>query len=87
MTLGAAIVAGASSGLGSALCALLAGRGFRVVALGRDHAVRAVASEVQGVSAIACDLTLESEVERAFAAGEEAAGPVRVVVYNAHSIP
>src|SRR5262249_36602643 len=53
-----AVVAGASPGLGSALCALLHERGFRVTAAGRGAAVRAVAAEVPGVAAVACDLTV-----------------------------
>jgi NAD(P)-dependent dehydrogenase (short-subunit alcohol dehydrogenase family) len=81
-----AVIAGANSGLGSALCELLVNRGFRVAALGRDAAVRAIATEVPGVIALACDLTIASEVDAAFAVLEEAAGPAAVVVYNAHRL-
>jgi len=81
-----AVVAGANAGLGSALCELLAIRGFRVAALGRDAAVRAVATDVAGVMAVACDLTIASEVDHAFAAVEGAIGPASVVVYNAHRL-
>jgi NADP-dependent 3-hydroxy acid dehydrogenase YdfG len=49
-----AVIAGASSGLGSALCSLLIQHGFQVVILGREPALRAVAEEVPGVMAIAC---------------------------------
>lgn len=81
-----AVVAGASRGLGSALCSALVGRGFAVAALGREAALRAVADEVPAVTALACELANEAEVDRAFAAVEERHGPVSLVVYNAHRI-
>jgi NAD(P)-dependent dehydrogenase (short-subunit alcohol dehydrogenase family) len=80
-----AVVAGASPGLGSAVCRALAGRGSRVVALGREAAVHAVAEEVPGVIAKVCDLTSAADVDRVFTE-IEAGGPVEVVVYNAHRL-
>ena len=81
-----AVVAGANSGLGSALCERLSKRGFRPVALGRADAVRVVAAAVPGTLAVACDLTVPAEVDRAFTAIEETAGPASAVVYNAHRL-
>jgi NAD(P)-dependent dehydrogenase (short-subunit alcohol dehydrogenase family) len=81
-----AVVAGANSGLGSALCERLANRGFRVAAFGRDAATRAVAEEVPGVIPVKCDLTIAAEVDRAFSEIEEAVGLPSVAVYNAHRI-
>jgi NAD(P)-dependent dehydrogenase (short-subunit alcohol dehydrogenase family) len=81
-----AVVAGASPGLGSAVCRALASRRYVVVALGREGAVRAVAAEVAGVSAAVCDLTSATEVDRAFAEVEAAGGAAEVVVYNAHRL-
>lgn len=81
-----AIVAGANSGLGSALSALLVARGYRVGALGRAAAIRAVAEEVPGVVAAPCDLATASEVDQAFSTIEAEAGAASVVVYNAHRI-
>ena len=81
-----AVVAGASLGLGSAVCQSLRDRGFRVVALGRSGAVRAVAEEVSGVAPVECDLTSAPDVERAFAQIEATGGMPSVVVYNAHRL-
>jgi NAD(P)-dependent dehydrogenase (short-subunit alcohol dehydrogenase family) len=81
-----AVIAGANRGFGSALCALLSSHGFRVVALGREAAVQAVAAEVPGVTAVACELTVGSDVDQAFSAVESGVGPVSVVVYNAHRV-
>ena len=81
-----AVIAGASSGFGSALCQLLLSRGFRVAALGREPAIRAVVEEVPGVLAVACELTNAAEVDRAFGSVEATLGPATAVVYNAHRI-
>jgi NAD(P)-dependent dehydrogenase (short-subunit alcohol dehydrogenase family) len=78
-----AVIAGASPGLGSALAAALTARDYRVFALGRAAAVRAVAEEVRGVEPLACELASEAEVDRAFAA---IGAPADAVVYNAHRI-
>jgi NAD(P)-dependent dehydrogenase (short-subunit alcohol dehydrogenase family) len=86
MTRAVAMIAGASRGLGSALCALLSARDHRVVALGRDAAVREVASDVEGTAPFACDLTAAADVDRAFMEVESRWGPPSVVIYNAHTI-
>jgi NAD(P)-dependent dehydrogenase (short-subunit alcohol dehydrogenase family) len=76
------VIAGASPGLGSALATALVARGYRVWALGRAAAVRAVADEVPDVEPVACELASETEVARTFAA----TGTADVVIYNAHHI-
>jgi NAD(P)-dependent dehydrogenase (short-subunit alcohol dehydrogenase family) len=81
-----AVIAGANHGLGSALCEELVKRGFLVAALGRNTAVQAVATEVSGVMAVSCDLTVAPEVDRAFTSVEAALGPASVVIYNAHRV-
>jgi NAD(P)-dependent dehydrogenase (short-subunit alcohol dehydrogenase family) len=81
-----AVIAGASRGLGSAICLALRNRGFRVVALGRCGAVRAVADGVPGVAPVECDLTNASQVDRAFANVEKTYGEPTVVIYNAHRL-
>ena len=81
-----AIIAGANAGLGAELCRALLSRDYRVAALGREAAVKHVAGEVKGVLAVACDVTAQLEVERAFSAVEAAFGAATVVVYNAHRI-
>ena len=71
-----ALVVGAGGSLGSALCAALSERGFRVVAAGRNRA--ALEAEV------AADQFLEIEVSSVSSMAELATvGPLDVVVYNA----
>jgi NAD(P)-dependent dehydrogenase (short-subunit alcohol dehydrogenase family) len=81
-----AVVAGASLGLGSAVCRSLACSGFHVVALGRGGAVRAVADDVSGVAPVECDLTSAPDVERAFTHLETTNRAPSVVVYSAHRL-
>jgi len=83
--LGIAVVAGASPGLGSAVCGVLSRRGYAVVALGRAGAVR-TAEQVPGVTSKECDLTDARDVDRAFSEIEAAGGHASVVVYNAHRL-
>jgi short-subunit dehydrogenase len=70
-----ALVTGASSGIGRATAALLAARGARVLALGRDEA----RLEGVGERAIVCDLADGEALARAV----EEAGDVDVLVNNA----
>lgn len=81
-----AVVAGASLGFGSALCRALAGRAYRVVAVGREGAVGAVAKEVPGIIPKACDLTSAADVDRVFGEIEALGGSLDAVVYNAHRL-
>jgi NAD(P)-dependent dehydrogenase (short-subunit alcohol dehydrogenase family) len=80
-----AVVAGASQGLGSAVCRSLGCRGYVVVALGRERALRTIAEQIPGLVTKTCDLTSASEVDRAFTEAE-AIGPVHAVFYNAHRL-
>jgi NAD(P)-dependent dehydrogenase (short-subunit alcohol dehydrogenase family) len=83
---GIAVVAGASLGLGSAVCSALIGRGHAVVALGSRAAVRSVAEQVPGVSSRECDLTNALDVDRAFSEMEAGGRHPTVVFYNAHRL-
>jgi NAD(P)-dependent dehydrogenase (short-subunit alcohol dehydrogenase family) len=81
-----AVVAGASLGLGSAVCRALSERGLRVVALGRRGALRDVSDAVPGVVALECDLTNAADVDAAFTRVEATVGTASVLVYNAHRL-
>ncbi|MGW1138724.1 SDR family NAD(P)-dependent oxidoreductase [Streptomyces zhihengii] len=72
-----ALVTGASSGIGAAVAAALAGRGYRVLGTSRDPGT--VADPVPGVEYLALDLTDMASVEACAAA----AGEVDVLVNNA----
>jgi NAD(P)-dependent dehydrogenase (short-subunit alcohol dehydrogenase family) len=81
-----AVIAGASPGFGSALAWALVDRGYGVAALGRTTAIDLVATEVQGVRAVTCELADVVEVHRAFTEVEVSLGPPSIVIYNAHKI-
>ncbi|MGW8376943.1 SDR family oxidoreductase [Streptomyces sp. ODS28] len=72
-----ALVTGASSGIGAAVAASLAGRGYRV--LGTSRAPEKIADPVPGVEYLALDLAHEDSIAEC----AEAAGPVDVLVNNA----
>jgi NAD(P)-dependent dehydrogenase (short-subunit alcohol dehydrogenase family) len=74
-TRGAVVVTGASRGIGAAIAADLAGRGFRVVGLSRSGVC------ASGLG-IACDVTDEEALRAAFARAAEE-GPVVGLVNNA----
>jgi NAD(P)-dependent dehydrogenase (short-subunit alcohol dehydrogenase family) len=78
-----AVVAGASPGLGGALCRRLLARHHAVAALGRGGALLRVGQEAPGASLHPVDLADPVETDAAFTAIEAAHGPVTVVVYNA----
>jgi NAD(P)-dependent dehydrogenase (short-subunit alcohol dehydrogenase family) len=76
---GAALVfgAGATAGLGGALCRRALRKRMRVIALGRTQAkLHALANELSGAGAkltpLVCDVTREADVARAF---DAAGGP------------
>ncbi|KUL40382.1 alcohol dehydrogenase [Streptomyces sp. NRRL F-4489] len=73
----AALVTGASSGIGAAVAAALVARGYRVLGTSRDPV--AVADPVPGVRYLPLDLADEAAIEACAAA----AGPVDVLVNNA----
>jgi NAD(P)-dependent dehydrogenase (short-subunit alcohol dehydrogenase family) len=81
-----AVVAGASPGLGRALCRVLGERGHRVVALGRPAALERLAAETPGVRPRACDLGVPAEVDAAFEDVEGREGSPSLVVYTAHRL-
>ena len=84
----AALVTGASSGLGRHFAAVLAEAGAKVVlAARRIERLEELAAELQSkghnAHAVAIDVTDRGSVDAAFNAAEEAAGPLSVVVNNA----
>ncbi|WP_406204255.1 SDR family oxidoreductase [Kitasatospora sp. NBC_01560] len=82
-----AVVSGGGTGIGRAIAAELAGEGYRVAIVGRraDVLARTAAEIGAGTLAVAADLTVAAEVERA--ARELAVlGPVDVLVNNAGAV-
>ena len=80
-----AVVTGAGSGLGRALCVEIARRGGRVVASDVNvEAARATAASLGGdAHAVACDVTKLEDVERLAAEVDRLFGGVDLVVNNA----
>lgn len=70
------LVTGGNRGIGLAIARELAGRGHKVAVTTRD-------GDVEGLLAVKCDVTDSAQVDLAFAAAEEAHGPVQVLVANA----
>jgi NAD(P)-dependent dehydrogenase (short-subunit alcohol dehydrogenase family) len=83
-----ALVTGASSGLGEHFATVLAAAGAKVVVAAR-RADRLAALRERIVAsggaalAVAMDVTDRADVERAFAAGEAALGPISICINNA----
>lgn len=87
----AALVTGASRGLGAALTRQLAARGARVVAVARDS--RALESVVESVKAaggvahaVVADVADKEATYRVAGTAAELAGPIDVLVHNASSL-
>lgn len=83
-----AIVTGASSGIGSAIAAALAGAGAKVVVASRSRdKLQALVTNIEadGGTAIACpaDVTSENDVSHLFTFAEEKFGSVDILVNNA----
>ncbi len=73
-----ALVTGGNRGIGLACATALRDAGYRVAVT-----YRSAPPEIDGVLAVACDVTVPDDVERAFATIEAELGPVEVVVSNA----
>lgn len=80
-----AVVTGAGSGLGAALCEELAGRGARVIAADLDEAsARVTAARCgSGTHAMRCDVTRLADVEALATAADDLLGGVDLVINNA----
>ena len=80
-----AVVTGGGSGIGAATAKAMAREGAEVALLDRDlEAARAVAKQIGGHAlGLACDVTKEDDVRRAFDAVCEKFGGVDIVVSNA----
>ena len=84
----AAIVTGASSGIGLAISRVLAEEGFRVTMAARrpeklEAAVKGLATDGFEVQAVAANVTEESEIQKVVAAHRERYGRLDVLVNNA----
>ncbi len=78
------VVAGVGSGNGEALARRFAAEGHAVALLARrKDRLEALAAELPGARAFACDVTDADSLESAFAAIEAELGPVEVLIYNA----
>jgi NAD(P)-dependent dehydrogenase (short-subunit alcohol dehydrogenase family) len=90
LAMGSAIVigVGASAGLGAALCRRFAREGLHVLPAGRtreklDLVVEEIRAAGGSATAVVCDTTRTSDVERVFDTAEDQAGIPELVVYNA----
>lgn len=79
-----ALVTGAGRGIGAAIARRLAGLGARLTLVGRQLApLQALAAELPGAQAIACDVGDAAAVLRAVEEAMAAFGPVALLVNNA----
>jgi len=80
-----AFVTGGTRGIGLAIAKRLHDAGAKVAIIGRqaDQAERIAAGIGAGAAGFGCDVALESAVEAAVAAAEQALGPVSILVNNA----
>ena|SRR5215469_466728 len=81
-----AVVTGAASGIGRACVASLLARGAAVIALDRSPAVRALHSRKDYLG-LACDVTSESEINRALEQGVHGFGGLDMLILNAGIFP
>jgi meso-butanediol dehydrogenase / (S,S)-butanediol dehydrogenase / diacetyl reductase len=80
-----ALVTGASSGIGEATARRLAVEGARVIVFARRSEMLSalVKEHPETMHAVAGDVTIEADIERAFAEGEQRFGGVDILVNNA----
>jgi 3-oxoacyl-[acyl-carrier protein] reductase len=80
-----AFVTGSTRGIGLAVARALHGAGAKVAIVGRDlERARPVAAELgDRAAALACDVALADQVDRAIAEAERALGPIDLLVNNA----
>src|SRR5471032_2347613 len=83
----AALVTGASSGLGAHFARLLAANGAKVaLAARRLDRLSALAGEIEGLGGralpVECDVTVPASVEAAVAAAETELGPITILINN-----
>ena len=83
-----AVVTGAASGIGAAVCARLARQGCRIAALDLDaDAAETLAGALrdEGHDAIACfvDVADRDSIDRAYGVAREALGPIEILVTSA----
>ena len=77
------VITGAASGIGAATCRAFAAKGARVVVTDINmEGARQVAEEIGGL-AIACDVSLEAEVNNLVAESEKQLGPIDLFFNNA----
>ena len=77
------VVTGGASGIGAATCRAFAAKGARVVVTDINmEGARQVAEEIGGL-AIACDVSLEAEVNNLVAESEKQLGPIDLFFNNA----
>jgi NAD(P)-dependent dehydrogenase (short-subunit alcohol dehydrogenase family) len=79
-----AVVTGGGTGIGAAIARALAAEGAKLTLVGRrrEPLEQVGSGDFDGLVAPA-DVTVRSEVERAFALGREAQGPITILVNNA----
>lgn len=78
------VVTGAAAGIGEAICRAFAAQGARVALLDLDLArAAAVAAQLPGAQAFACDVSDSATVATAFARVHDAFGRVDILINNA----
>jgi NAD(P)-dependent dehydrogenase (short-subunit alcohol dehydrogenase family) len=79
-----AIVTGGGTGIGAAIARALASEGAKLTLVGRRREkLEEVAASLENALVAPADVTVRSEVERAFALAREVQGPVTILINNA----